>query len=103
MAEVFLNQTFDPPLGITGVREMLFAAKNCFDLHRVDRHDSFLSTDGRQMICQFSSPDAESVRGALHQVDANIDSLWAGTIHDAPGLTSSGQKAANVLVTRVFS
>jgi hypothetical protein len=102
MNDVFLKQTFDPPLGISDVQESLLVAKGCFDLHGVDRQESFLSTDGRQMICRFSSPDTESVRTALRQADANFDAMWSGTVHDAPGLSSNDLDAANVLVARAF-
>jgi hypothetical protein len=71
-------------------------------LHKVDWRASLLSADGRQMICRFSGPDAESVRIALREADADSGVTWQGGVHDAPGLTTAELFAANVVVTRAF-
>lgn len=102
MIEIFLERTFDPAVGISEILDMWNSGKGCFGLHRVDWQVSLLSADGRKMVCRFSGPDAESVRVALRQLDADIGALWPGTAHDAPGLTPAELDAANVLVTRVF-
>jgi hypothetical protein len=102
MADVFLERSFDAPLGISDVRHLLQSANGCLVMHRVDWQESFLSADGRQMICRFSGPDAESVRIALCKADTDIGALWAGTVHDAAELIPADLTAANVLVTRVF-
>jgi hypothetical protein len=84
MTDVFLERRFDPPLTPTDVLAMAGESGGCFDLYRVDWQQSFLSADGRQMICWFSGPDAESARIALREANADISVLWPGTVHDAP-------------------
>jgi hypothetical protein len=102
MTDIFLERTFDPPVGISERLDMWDSGKGCFGLHRVDWQVSFLSADGRNMVCRFSGPDAESVRTALRQTGTDVAALWPGTAHDAPGLTPADRDAANVLVTRAF-
>ena len=102
MSDVFLERTFDAPVGVSDVHDMLQSAKGCLGLHRVDWRLSLLSADGRRMVCRFSGLDAESVRIALREADADTSGLWPGTVHDAPGLTPADLNAANVLVTRAF-
>ena len=102
MTDVFLQRKFDPAVSVADVFEMVKLSSGCFGLHRVDWHMSALSSDGGQMICHFSGPDAESVRIALRQTDADIHAVWPGTIHDAPGLSDADHASANVLVQRSF-
>jgi len=102
MTEVFLERSFDIPVSFPEALQMLQSGQACLGLHRVDWRVSLLSADGRQMICRFSGPDAESVRIALRQAEADSGITWPGTVHDAPGLTPADLDAANVLVTRAF-
>lgn len=102
MTDVFLQRRFDPSISAADVFEMSKESSGCFGLHSVDWHSSALSSDGGQMICHFSGPDAESVRIALRQVGADILALWPGTIHNAPGLSEADHASANVLVLRSF-
>jgi hypothetical protein len=103
LTEVLLERTFDPPLTPAEVLAMASTdALRCFALHEVGWRMSFLSLCGRQMVCWFSGPDAESVRIALRHAGADIRRLWPGTVHDAPGLDARACNDANVLVERSF-
>ena len=102
MADVFLEQRFDPPVSASGLREQFRLASNCFEMHRIGWQASLLSADGQHCVCQFSCADAESLRIALRQVGANIDAIWSGTVHLAVGVSPSEQAPANVIVTRRF-
>lgn len=103
MSHVFVERYWDPPLGAAELQKMSEGAANCLEIHRVAWHGSRLSTDGRHLMCHFSGADVESVRNALRQSNAVADRVWAGTIHDAPGLTPADRRAANVLVSRQFA
>jgi len=100
MTDVFLERAFEQPLTEGDVRAIAEESGWCFDLHKVNWHGSFLSSDGRRMVCWFDGPDAESARLALRKAKADMRILWSGTVHDAPGLTDA--TAANVLVERSF-
>lgn len=95
---VFLERTFDEPLTpqvvLDGGRESAW----CFDLHRVRWHGSFLSHDGRTMVCRFSAPDLESARLALRDPDTDLSRLWSGTVYGG-----GGTGIPNVVVERSFT
>ena len=96
-ANVFLERTFDEALTPEDVLEGGRESAWCFDLHRVRWHGSFLSLDGRALVCRFSAPDMESARLALRDPDMDLSRLWAGTVHKAP---QGGNP--NVVVERSF-
>lgn len=102
MTDVFLHRNFDPAITAEDVWEMAKEASGCFSMYRVDWKMSALSSDGGQMICRFSGPDAESVRNAFRQTGDESLPAWPGTVHDAPGITADEVKMANVVVTRFF-
>jgi hypothetical protein len=103
MTEVFLERTFETPMTTQGVFAMAARAGHCFGMHRVEWIGSFLSTDGRKMICRFRAPDMESARIAMRQSDFDMRVVWNGSVHDRPGLTPEELAAANVVVERRFS
>lgn len=95
---LILERAFDPPRPLAEVHTRIRESGWCFAMHRVDWKESFLSTDGRAMVCWFSAPDQESVRIALRQTGADTRILWPGTVH--PG-REPGEP--NVLVERSFA
>jgi hypothetical protein len=101
MTDVVLERQFDPPLTAQDVLHMAHDGASCFGLYRVDWNSSFLSRDGRRMVCHFTAPDTESARTALRQVNADVTFCWPGAIHLAPGANASLEP--NVLVQRSFA
>jgi hypothetical protein len=102
VTEVFLQRSYDPPLTDDAFGEMVHAGASCFDLYRVQWRRSFLSADGRRMICWFSAPDAESTRLALRRAGSHDATPWAGSVHDSPAADAPPAEAANVVVERSF-
>jgi hypothetical protein len=102
MTEVFVESHWEPPLSDTDLERMHESSAGCLNIHRVSWNGSLLSADGRDLFCHFLAPDAESVRIALRQACSPGGSVWAGTVHDAPGFTDEELVRANVLVSRVF-
>ena len=97
-ANLFLERTFDEPLTAEDVIEGGRESAQCFDFHRVRWHGSFLSRDGRTMICRFSAADMESARLALRDPGTDLSRLWSGTVH------KSGKPGApSVVVERAFA
>jgi Protein of unknown function (DUF4242) len=94
---LFLERTFNPPLTVADVHARVRDSGWCYEMYKVDWRSSFLSADGRAMICWFAAPDAESARLALRRSGADTQRLWAGTVHEAPESV-----APNVLVERTF-
>jgi hypothetical protein len=102
MSDVFLERNWDEPLTTAILENMIEDVHGCFGLYRVEWQESLLSTDGKKLLCHFRGPDAESVRVALRQGDADVSNLWPGTVHDAPGLPDEELRGANVVVLRKF-
>ena len=102
MVHLFLEQSFNPPMSVESVRTITRDRSDCCIMHNVHWCSSLLTADGRKMVCQFQSPDMESVRTALREVDVDTSILWPGTIHENPGLIDSARSSANVLVSRHF-
>jgi hypothetical protein len=105
MATVILERNFDLSMTPREVLDMARAeeAGGCFRLHKVVWRMSFLAPHGRQMVCWFEAPDAESARIALRTVGADVTQLWAGKVHDAPDLDPAAFAGVNVLVERSFA
>jgi hypothetical protein len=95
MTHLILERTFDPPLDLAVFVERVRASEWCFDLYRLHWNGSFLSLDGRTMVCSFTAPDAESARTALRQTGADVARLWTTSVHLAEPPVN-----ANVLVER---
>lgn len=52
--------------------------RDCCDLRRVHLRDAQSSPDGRQLVCHFRAPDAESVRQLLRRAGIPFDRVWTG-------------------------
>jgi hypothetical protein len=103
MTEVFLQRSFDPPLTEDGFGAMARDSESCFGLYRVEWQESFLSADGRRLVCRLSAPDVESARGAFRKSGSPEVVPWAGSVHDAPSADAPAADEANVLVERSFA
>jgi hypothetical protein len=96
--EAFLERNFDEPLTPADVVDGGRESRWCFDLHRVRWNGSFLSLDGRSMICAFSAPDMESARLALRDPGTDLSRFWPGTLQGGgTGIVP------NVVVERTFA
>lgn len=102
MTDIFLERSFDPPLGRQDVIDMAVQGRECFMLHRVGWFGSMLAADGKRMVCWFRGPDVESARTALRQAGAEIGVLWPGTVHEPGDPPAHDPGAAQVLVQRRF-
>jgi hypothetical protein len=100
---VIVERRWPGPLTDAALGAMFDAAVGCLATHRVAWRESLLSADGRDLVCHFSAPDAESVRVALRQAGSPPADAWAATVHDAPGADAATRVQANVLVSRRFA
>lgn len=98
MTHLILERVFDTPLSLADVHERVRESGWCYDLYQVDWQGSFLSADGRTIVCSFVAPDVESARVALRKTGADARRLWTTSVHDA---TSPANP--NVIVERSFS
>jgi len=104
MIDVFVERHFDEaPMTEAIALELGAFGASCLNLYRVDWLESLLARDGRQMICRFRCPDAESTRAALRQAGAEFGRLWPGTVHTAARPAADDHAATAVVVTRAFA
>ena len=52
----------------------------CLAINEVRHVVSYLTPDGRRMICVFDAPDAEAVRRMARQLGYRYDDVWTATI-----------------------
>lgn len=100
MTDILVERHWDKALSDADMYATLQSAGACLGIHRVNWHGSRLSADGHELFCHFSAADAESVRIALSQAGSPRGQVWAGTVHDAPGISKDELAKANVLVGR---
>jgi len=98
MTEVIVERNYTDPISAEDVSAMLQEAGGCLGLYNINWHSSYLSNDGKKMVCHFDAPDTESARTALNQLGAVVEAAWPTTIHLGP----QGAKAPNVMVERTF-
>lgn len=102
MTDVFYLRPMDPPLKPDDLPVMIQYAAGCFNLHHVDWKHSFLSDDGRRMLCWYQAPDAESARLALRELGSNLHGVWAGNV-SGEGADAPSVSTANLLAEVSFT
>lgn len=103
MSDVFVLNRYEDACTEEILRQIVEGTAGCYSLYGVEWRESFLSMDGRRLVCRFDAPDAEAARLAFDKEDSAQRVLWAGTIHTAPGAAASPDLEANVLVERSFA
>ena len=102
MTDLFLERRFDPAIDRETVLQEVIDGMDCFGIHRVEWHSSFLDARGDRMLCWFSAADMESARIALRQMDTDIEVFWRGSIFSGVGVEEADLPKANVIVERSF-
>jgi hypothetical protein len=76
MTDILVERHWPQPLTEAGMFAMMSAAEGCMGIHRITWQGSLLSADGRELLCHFRSPDAESVRIAMKQLGSPPGKVW---------------------------
>lgn len=97
MTQLVLERSFDPALTRQDVIAIARTSGWCFKTYGVSWHGSMLGRGGTSLVCRFEAADAESIRQALRQIQADMSSAWVGTVHEAPEPVTP-----NVVVERDF-
>ena len=74
---VVVERSFDAPQAFERAHALEEAKAWCLEQHRVRWVRSYLSSDGRRMLCLYRAPDAESVRLAQREASLDFDVLWS--------------------------
>ena len=81
-ASVFVEWRAQSGLEVRDILGLRECSSMCCDLYHVHLQECYFNETGSRHICQFSAPDAESVRAALRATQVRADGIWAGRIYD---------------------
>jgi hypothetical protein len=84
MSDVVYIRPVQPPIAAADAHAMAREAGGCFDLHRVDWVQSYLSAQGDRMLCWYRAADTESVRLAMRQLGADLSAIHPVKVFGAP-------------------
>lgn len=80
MELVVVERTFSESVDFEAIEAMEARVGWCLEQHRVRFLRSYLSNDGRRMLCLYEAPDAESVREVNRIGGLPFDSVWTATV-----------------------
>jgi Nickel responsive protein SCO4226-like len=76
---VLIERSFQVPEKFERLKAIVDDKAWCLEQHRAEWVRSFLSTDGRRMVCLYRAPDIESVRVAQREAGLPFERLWGFT------------------------
>jgi hypothetical protein len=76
MEHVIVERVFAEPVDLPELTRRYKEGIRCFELRNVSHLRTTVSRDGRRMICEYSAPDAESVREANEAIDLPYAHIW---------------------------
>jgi len=97
MSDLILERTFDYTVTKETLRAMSLEISGCMDIYNVTWRESFLSIDGKTLICHFEAPDAEALRSSFQLNNTPVKVVYPVTIH-----RTEDKGAVNVVVERTF-
>ena len=80
MEHVIVERVFAEPQSIEKVEALLRAGHPCLATYRVTHLRTSMSLDGRRMICEYSAPDAESVRAVSERTGLPYERVWTAHV-----------------------
>jgi Protein of unknown function (DUF4242) len=82
MAEVVVvEQVFDPPLTDEEHGRIGKRIDACAEMRKVRWMRSYLSADRKRLVCEFESPDVQSVRDAYHTAGVALERAWGAELY----------------------
>lgn len=81
MVYVVAEQDLDPPISAEDWRTLRRESGWCRDLYGVRHLDSYLSGDGRRLLCVWDAPDAEAVRQFYRTMALPTRVVWTAEAH----------------------
>lgn len=82
MEHVIVERVFAEPVDLPALTRRYAEGIRCFELRNIRHLRTTISRDGLRMICEYSAPDAESVREANEASDLPYERIW--TAQPAP-------------------
>lgn len=102
MTTVIVERSFDTKAEFEHLQAAEEGVAWCLAQHRVRFLRSYLSLDGRSMVCVYDALDVESVRETQRRAGLPVARAWASRIVAAGERLSARPGRATVLVEREF-
>ena len=109
MAAVAMERTHRKALSIDVLRDLDRQARGCLDVHRCNPIFQSITQDGLDSMCIYDAPDAEAMRRAATELDADpAPRIWGATSHFPAGEAENARhqllqgEATFALVDRSF-
>lgn len=77
---VIVERSFAAPVRFDDIEALEREKGWCLAAHRVTPICSYVSLDGKRMLCFYEAPDAEAVRIAQREAAMPVDTVWAGAL-----------------------
>jgi hypothetical protein len=78
---VVVERLFDPGVTMQDVRLLDESSAWCKDAYGIRLLHSYVSADGKRVICVYEAPDAEAVRVANRQAGAPFEEVWTAALY----------------------
>jgi hypothetical protein len=102
MENVVAERVFDEPVTAERLHAMAEEGRWCLEQNRTTAVRTYLSLDGRRMVCLFTAPDAEAVRRVNRQAQIPLVRAWTASIVGPAAGAEDGAHAV-VVVERSFA
>ncbi|HSY25028.1 MAG TPA: DUF4242 domain-containing protein [Polyangiaceae bacterium] len=77
---VVVEHSFDPPLTEEALGAAFQIVAPCLKARGARWIRSYVSSDGKRMVCEFEAADAEAVRESLREAGVPFDRVWPGKL-----------------------
>lgn len=81
MAQLIVEQTFDPPLTDEQHNRLAGQLDPCLESYGARWMRSYLSADRRRMVCEFEAADAEAVRQSYRSAGVEFERVWPAQLY----------------------
>jgi hypothetical protein len=78
---VVVERLFDPGVTLQDVRLLDESSAWCKETYGIRLLQSYVSADGKRVICVYEAPDAEAVRVANRQAGAPFEIAWKAAVY----------------------
>ena len=83
METILVERDLARPATVDEVLAMEDRLEWCFNTYRIERVRSYLSADGRTLVCVFRAPDVESVKRASTKMAVPPRRIYRASVHVA--------------------
>jgi hypothetical protein len=81
MANLIVEQTFEPPLTDEEHDRIAQRVDKCLEAHGARWLRSYLSADRTRMVCEFEAADAEAVRSSYRSAGVRFERVWSAEVY----------------------